>query len=490
MAKLTTQAGGVSAGRAVAAIAGLATAMILSRMLTEHEYGTYRQVWLVFFSLAPILEMGIPPSVSFFVPQLSRDQLKTFLVQHSTLLLISGIAMGLGCAFLGEWVGTLFGNPELGKNLRLFALFPALTLPYNMTENTLVAVGRGGKAGLVSGLSALLQMAVILGTLHFAGSFDQIFVALSLWALLRWTICALSMWTLTRHLQFSWNFVELRSQLAFTFPLAAATMAGVLGRHLDKVVISSFFTPEAYAIYANGSYDIPLINVLTLSVTAVLVPSLVRARLQGDAGEVRRLWHGSARRLAWIFFPATVFLFLVAQPFVVFLFSQKYAASAGPFRVLLLALPLRIAMHSAFLRALGSTRPILQASLLALATGLVLALVLVRVESLGLLGPAIAAVAGAYAGVGYTIWRVVGILKWRWRDYFPWQTLGRLMLVALAAAGPAYLVLRWLDGQAAIWQLAGTGVTYAAGYLAIGGLSGAAHPREWIQAIGDLLKQR
>ena len=144
MAKLTTQAGGVSAGRAVAAIAGLATAMILSRILSEHEYGTYRQVWLVFFSLAPVLEMGIPPSVSFFVPQISRAQLKTYLVQHSTLLLLSGIVMGLGCAFLGEWVSALFGNPELGKHLRLFALFPALTLPYNMTENTLVAVGHGG----------------------------------------------------------------------------------------------------------------------------------------------------------------------------------------------------------------------------------------------------------------------------------------------------------------------------------------------------------
>ena len=103
--------------------------------------------------------------MSFFIPQLQARDLKPFLVQHSTLLVLSGAVMGLGCLGLGEWVGQLFGNADLGRQLKLSSLFPALTLPFNMTENTLVALGHGGKAGWVSGGSALLQMAVILGAL-------------------------------------------------------------------------------------------------------------------------------------------------------------------------------------------------------------------------------------------------------------------------------------------------------------------------------------
>lgn len=490
MAKLTTQAGGVSLGRGVAALTGLATAMILSRLLDEHEYGTYRQVWLVFFTLAPVLELGIPPSVSYFLPQLKRPDLKPYLVQHSTLLLVSGAVMGLGCFGLGDTVGHLFGNPDLGRQLRLFALFPALTLPFNMTENTLVALGHGGKAGLVSGGGALLQMAVIVGALTYGGTLERVFLALSIWALVRWTAAAASLYTLSRHLPFRWDFGALRTQLLFSLPMAAATMAGVLGRHLDKVVISSYFTPEQYAIYANGSYDIPLINILTLSVTAVLVPSIVRARIGGDTPEVQRLWHGGARRLAWAFFPATVGLFLLAEPFMVLLFSEKYAASAGPFRVLVLILPARIAMHSAFLRALGSTKPILRASLIALGSSLVLALALVRIEWLGLLGPAIASVTGAYLAVVYTIVVVNRILGWRWHDYLPWRTLGGMMLVALAAALPALWTMRAMASSSVWLQVLVPGGVYATAYLGLGWATGAAHPREWLQALTDLLRQR
>ena len=490
MAKLTTQAGGVSLGRGVATLAGLATAMILSRLLDEHEYGTYRQVWLVFFTLAPVLELGIPPSVSYFVPQLRRPDLKPYLVQHSTLLLISGAIMGLGCFGLGDAVGQLFGNPDLGRQLRLFALFPALTLPFNMTENTLVALGHGGKAGWVSGGSALLQMGVIVGALVYGGSMERVFLALSLWALVRWTAGAAALYTLARGLPFHWDRAALRTQLLFSLPMAAATMAGVLGRHLDKVVISSFFTPEQYAIYANGSYDIPLINILTLSVTAVLVPSIVRARTDDDTAEVQRLWHGGARRLAWAFFPATVGLFLLAEPLMVLLFSEKYAASAAPFRVLVLILPARIAMHSAFLRALGSTKPILRASLIALGSSLVLSLILVQIEWLGLLGPAIASVTGAYLAIVYTIVVVNRILGWHWRDYLPWQTLGGMVLVSLAAALPTLWAIQ-LMGGAAVWlRVLVPGGVYAGAYVAIGWLSGAAHPREWLQAISDLIRQR
>jgi O-antigen/teichoic acid export membrane protein len=490
MTKLTTQAGRVSLGRGVAAMAGLATAMILSRMLDEHAYGTYRQVWLVFFTLAPILELGIPPSVSFFLPQLTRPDLKPYLVQHSTLLLLSGAVMGLGCIGLGDEVGALFGNPDLGRQLRLFALFPALTLPFHMTENTLVALGHGGKAGWVSAGSALLQMGVILGALQWGGSLESLFWALSIWALVRWIASAASLYTLTRRLPFRWNLAMLRSQVFFAMPMAVATMAGVVGRHLDKVVISSFFTPEQYAIYANGSYDIPLINILTMSVTAVLVPSIVRARMGENRAEVKRLWHGSARRLAWALFPASVLLFLLAEPFMILLFSSKYAASAGPFRVLVLILPIRIAMHSAFLRALGSTQPILRASLLALASSLILALILVRVPALGLLGPAIAAVVGSYLAVVYTIHVVVRILGWRWRDYFPWRALGAMMLVALAAALPALASAGWMSSHSVWLRLLVPGTTYGAAYLLLGWLTGAAHPREWLQALNDLLRRR
>lgn len=490
MAKLTTQAGGVGLGRAVAAVAGLITVMVLSRMMDKADYGTYRQVWLVFFTLAPILELGIPPSASFFIPQLSPDRIKTYLFQNSLVLLASGLLLGAAFYNSGALLENLFANPGLFVYLRAFALFPALTLSYNLTENSLIALGRAGTAGCISGASAIIQATAVLSVVASGAELELLFQVLSIWALLRWLVAAGALFWFSRRFAVNWDRSALWNQLKFALPMGAATMAGILARQLDKVIVSSKFSAAQFAVYANGSYEIPLISVLTLSVTAVLVPAIVRANAQNDPDTIRRLWHGSARRMAWLFFPAFIFLLIAAKPLVILLFSEKYTDSANVLRVFAFLLPLRIALYSAFLRALGNPRAILLTSLGAVCISAALALTLIQIESLGTLGPALASIAGAYWAAWFSIRMSLRTLGWRWHQFFPWQTLGAIMLVAIAAAAPTLLVMILIRGQAVLIQFLSLGFVYAVAYLSIGQLTGAAKPQEWIQAIRDLLARR
>ncbi len=64
------------------------------------------------------------------------------------------------------------------------------------------------------------------------------------------------------------------------------------------------------------------------------------------------------------------------------------------------------------------------------------------------------------------------------------------MGVAILAALPTALAGRWLMDATALIQLAVMGAVFALLYLGIGQLSGAARPREWLQAIADLARQR
>jgi O-antigen/teichoic acid export membrane protein len=490
MPKLTTQAGGVSIGRAIGTLAGLATMMVLSRTLAPQDYGTYRQVWLVFFTLAPILELGVPPSVSFFGPQIAGDQRKTYLAQNGLALVVSGALLALALVSFAAPVARLFRNPDLIAPLRAFAIFPAFTLSFDLVENALVSMGRAGTSGVVTAASAILQAAVTLLAFGSGASLARVFLFISLWAALRWMISVATLLHVYRGLRVRWNARQLRDQLAFALPMGAATMVGLLARQADKIIVSSHFSPETFAVYANGAYDIPLINIVTMSVTAVLVPAMVRARCDGQPGEVRRLWHGAARRVATILFPAFCLLFVAARPFVVFLFSPAYAESAAPFRVLLFMLPLRIVFHGGFLRALGRTGPIFFSSAGAFVLGVALALVLVRVEALGLLGAALASLAAAYWAAIYAMRVACRTLGWSWREYFPWRALGGVMAISLAAAAPTAAV-GWAMRDAVAWQqLALMGAVYGASYLALGQLTGAARLREWRQAVTDVLKQR
>ncbi|MCK4412262.1 MAG: oligosaccharide flippase family protein [Candidatus Eisenbacteria sp.] len=490
MAKLTTQAGGVSLGRGIAAVAGLATVMVLSRLLSQEDYGTYRQVWLIFFVLAPVMELGLTQSASFFGAQMQRPDRKTYLAQNSLTLLLSGILTSAALFSFAAPISNLFGNPGLIVLLRAFALFPAFTLPFNMAENTLVAVGRAGSAGLVTAIAALLQTAVTLVAFFAGASLTQVFFYLTLWAFLRWIATTAAFIYIYRDLTIRWDWPQLRGQLGFALPMGAAMMVGLLGRQMDKLIVSSYFSTERFAVYSNGSYDIPLINIVTLSVTAVLVPAIVRARVAGDVAEVQRIWHGAARRVATLFYPVFAFLLVAARPFMIVLFSEDYAESAEPFRVFLFLFPIRIAFHSGLLRALGRTKQILVASAGSFAISLVAALLLVRLPGIGFLGPAIASVLGAYFAAIYAIVDASRVLGWRRREYFPWRKLATIMAVSLIAALPTLLAGWFLRAEAAATQLIVMAVVYGGVYLLLGETTGVARTREWWQVVNDVARQR
>lgn len=490
MTKLTTQAGGISLGRGIAALAGLVTAMVLSRILSTSEYGTYRQTWLMFYALAPVFELGITSSVAYLMPTLAREEVKTYLVQNGLLLGASGMLLGLGFLLIGKPLEVLFDNPGLAANLRAFALFPAFMLPFRLTENALIVLGRTTAAGAITGGGAILQSAIILGAVLGGQTLAGTFQLLSVWALLRWLMAAGALLWLLRLYPLDWSLSSLRRQVRFALPLGAAAMVGLIARQIDQVIVSSVFTPAQFAIYANGTYEIPLVSVLALSVTAVLVPAIVRARQAGDDREVKRLWHGAARRLAWLFFPTFMFLMVTAEPLMMLAFSERYVASAGPFRILLFLLPLRIFMPSAFLRALGRGRPILTTAFWAAGVGLVLALVLVRVKPLGLLGPAIAVTVATFWGAAYSIRVGARTMGWSLREYMPWRPLAAIMGVALLAAFPALLTGHLVRAASPPMRLAATGIVFAITYLVIGQWTGAARTQEWLRAIRDLLEQK
>ncbi|MBP6875972.1 MAG: oligosaccharide flippase family protein [Candidatus Eisenbacteria bacterium] len=490
MARLTTQAGGVSLGRGVAAGAGLVSVMILSRLLSREDYGTYRQIWVVYFLLAPVMELGLTQSASYFGAQLVPQRQKTYITQNSLLLLASGILTSLAVLSFAAPISRLFGNADLVEPLRAFALFFAFALPFDLTENLLVALGRAGWSGVITAASAIVQAAITLAAFLTGASITQVFVCLTIFACLRWLTLAGAFLYIYRNAFVSWNLGELREQLLFSLPMGLAVMAGLLSRQLDKVIVSSHFSTEQFAVYANGSYDIPLINIVTLSVTAVLVPAIVRAQAAGRIDEVKRIWHEAARRVATLFYPVFAFLLIAARPFMILLFSHEYADSAAPFRIFLFLFPIRIAFHSGLQRALGRTRQILVSSIAALVISLVLALVLVRVEAIGILGPAIAAMAGAYFAAAYVIVDCSRALGWSWREYFPWAALGRIMAVSLIAAAPAVAVGWLLREQSELVQLLLMGIAYLAVYLALGETTRTSRAREWIEVARDVLRQR
>ena len=60
----------ISFGKIINRLSALFAIVYLSYHLPKEDYGSYRQVWLLFNTLVPVLSFGIPISVNYFFPLL------------------------------------------------------------------------------------------------------------------------------------------------------------------------------------------------------------------------------------------------------------------------------------------------------------------------------------------------------------------------------------------------------------------------------------
>ena len=70
---LTKQAGLLSATESFRFIMKSLIGIVLARMLTPEDYGSYRQLFLIYTTFSTVLLLGIPQSMLYFIPKISDD---------------------------------------------------------------------------------------------------------------------------------------------------------------------------------------------------------------------------------------------------------------------------------------------------------------------------------------------------------------------------------------------------------------------------------
>ena len=148
----------------------------------------------------------------------------------------------------------------------------------------------------------------------------------------------------------------MKSQLFYALPVFVSTMMGTISKQIDKYLVTLFFSPDQFAVYAIGAKEIPLIAVITGSASAVLFPVF------NDFGSLEmrekfvEVWRNSISKTGLFLLPMMVFLLFTAKDFMCFFFGEKYVASSAVFRIFLLLIPLRLAFYSQALLSLGKQK--------------------------------------------------------------------------------------------------------------------------------------
>jgi len=467
------------------ALVGIASVAVLARVFSQHDYASYRQTLLAFIFAVPFVTMGFDRALYYFLPG-EEKRSRGILVENLLWLLGAGVLLSLFLLAGGSrLLATRFNNPDLASLLVLLVPYPLLMLPGLSLSACLMARNRTEQVAgfnVSSRVTMFLAMVVpcliwprpstaIIGTV--LGTAVTTVAAVTL----MWRACNAGSWRPT--------MAGMRKQAQFSIPLGLASLVSSVTLSLDQVMVAAICSPAVFAIYVNGAMEVPIVGMVTGSVTSVLMVDYARLYKEGRLEDIVSLIHQAMVKCALVLLPVMVFLLCMAPELMRLLFGKPYEDSAIPFRIYLLMMPVRTLTFGAVLLATGHSREVLYQSIISLTTNALLLWCAIRY--FGPLWAPIGPVISLYVlAVPYLIFVLSSVLRCRVASLFPWAELAKV--VAASCVGmPVVWALKYIGaGWPGAVVLAVAAVAFGLTTLGVFfqfGWGDAVPWREWIRKL-------
>jgi O-antigen/teichoic acid export membrane protein len=323
-------------GRVLTYAVLFAVPLVNTRTLSVDEYGYYRQFWLIFETLSPIIILGFTRSLLYYLPRIDSNQERSAYLTQTFLYLTIGsvVAMGLYASMAG-FLGEGLGAAARGFYWRLsaFTFFMVVT---DYMEVIYVAQRQPIAQSIYHATVWGLQGIAVIVASFLSHDVSTIIWALTIFAFAKFVF---GMIYTQRKFGLSVKRISmgsLREQLSFAVPVGLTGIAVLLVSQTDKFIITRFMGREAFAIYSVGAFQVPLANIIQTSISNVTFPMLAKYQKLGDHAAMIDLWQRSTLKTAVLFFPMFIFLEIAARPFITILFTEKYADATPVFMIYLL----------------------------------------------------------------------------------------------------------------------------------------------------------
>jgi O-antigen/teichoic acid export membrane protein len=212
---------------------------------------------------------------------------------------------------------------------------------------------------------------------------------------------------------------------------------GVISKWMDKVFLIYLLTATDFAIFFNGSFEIPLFGLLVSVTGSFLLIEISGNILQTD--KIIKLFKESFKILSSITFPLFFFLFFFREELFSLVFKDKYNASLPIFTISIFILPLRINNYSVILQCFSQGKKILWGSLLDIAFALILMMTLY--PAMGTKGIALAVVIATYCQVLFYLWHSAKTLHTSIFQIVPLQKLAlKFFIMLLLYVGLSFIL--------------------------------------------------
>jgi O-antigen/teichoic acid export membrane protein len=444
--------------------------LLLVRRLSQHEFGLYKQAFLVVGTALALLPLGFQMSAFYFLPREKDRQGQIIL----NILLFHLVMGGLGAMLLmlfPQLLSTIFHSAELVNYTPMISAVIFFWVVSSYLEVVSVAHQETRLSTIFIICAQLTKTGLLVLAAIAFGSVRALIYAAVVQGVVQTIILLLYLRSRFPSFWASFDWAVLRMQLSYALPFGVAGLLFTLQTDLPNYFVSNKFDAATFAIYAIGCFDIPLVGMLSESVGAVMIPQVSLLEKQGDHREILALASRAARKLALVYLPLYGFLIVMGREFLTVMFTRQYAASWPIFAINLTMLPLSIFVSDPIMRSFAKHRQFLPKLYAALVVLLFVALWL-GTSRLGLIW-AISVVVGVNIIGRAATWIKIGsVLDIRLRDIALLRDVGKTALAATTASAITAFVRAVAYGLPIMGMLvlcaAVFGVVFLAGILLLG----------------------
>lgn len=316
--------------------------MVLARLLNPEDYGMIAII-NVFIAVANVLiNSGFQ---SALIQSKEADE-----VEFSSILYLNiGMAVVIyGILFFcAPMIEKFYAINNLGMVVRVLSI-QIILYSFNSVQRAYVSKRMQFKKFFFSTLIGT----VISGMLGIAAAYS----GLGVWALVLQIMSNTLMDSIVLLFTFKWrprlvfSFKKVRRLFSYGWKILVSGILSISYEQLSNLVIGKFYSASNLAYYNRGqSYPSLLVSAINSSLGSVMFPAL--ASVQDERERVRLITKRAIQTSSFFIWPMMVGLMVVAEPFVIVFFTEKWIGCVTYIQLFCLAYAL-YPIHTANLSAI------------------------------------------------------------------------------------------------------------------------------------------
>lgn len=412
----------------------------LSRNLTYHENSTIFQTFLYADFFYNIFNVGIIGNIYVIIAKYIKDEStkSTLFPNLIFILLILSVLAILILVGLRFPIADLLNNPDIAGTLLLYWPIIPITIFSNCFSYINLYYGRAKVTSITALAASFLKLALIFG-LVYLGKLSILNILIAYLASQTFTL-AVNLIVFLKNNEFEMtkklDKAMLKDFVIMSYPLGITGVLGFGYALIAGTLISHFMTTTDYAIYRNGSIELPFIGTVVTSITMIYLPIISNLVAENKMEEVISIKQRLNNIVAAIVYPIIAVIIFLAKDLILLLLSAKYVLSIPVFIVFTCILFLRITDYQDILVSAKKSKVVLVGNILFVVINIFL--VLVGIKLYGVLGASIGVLLSVAILAFFLTYKTSEHLKIRIKELIDYEKIGFILAICMVLGIPFF----------------------------------------------------